>query len=182
MAKVTGPLMSMDASGGYAGAMVFAKWKGRAYVRQLVTPANPHSADQEAARNKLRVASNGVYWAMRTALVANGETELDRALVAAEAPAGQAWNGTLVKAAIGAGGANYTAAANAWTALQAGEKTAWNNAAAALTPPIPATAQTTTGGGSTTSLVAGQTYFHYRYALYVLGIAAAPSATPPTYA
>jgi hypothetical protein len=174
--------MSMDASGGYAGAMVFAKWKGRAYVRQLVTPANPHSAGQEGARNKLRVASNGVYWAQRTALVADGETLLDRELVAAEAPAGQAWNGTFVKAAIGAGAANYTAAAGVWTALQANEKTAWTNAAGALTPPIPATAQTTTGGGSTTSLVAGQTYFHYRYALYVLGIAAVPGATPPTYA
>jgi len=182
VAKVVGPLMSMDASGGYAGAMVFAKWKGRAYVRQLVTPANPHSADQEAARNKLRVASNGVYWAQRTALMASGETELDRVLIEAEAPAGQAWNGTLVKAAIGAGAANFAAAQTAWTALASGEKTAWSTAAAALTPPIPATAQTAAGGGSTTALVAGQTFFHYRYALYVLGIATAPGATPPTYA
>jgi hypothetical protein len=174
--------MSMDASGAYAGTMVFAKWKGRAYVRQLVTPANPHSAGQEGARNKLRALANAVYWAQRTALKASGETQLDRDLIAAEAPAGQAWNGTLVKAGIGAGGANFTAASDAWTALAAGEKTAWNNAAAALTPPIPASAQTAAGGGSTTALTAGETFFHYRYALYVLNIAAAPTATPPTYA
>jgi hypothetical protein len=46
MAKVTGPLMSMSASGKIADALVFAAWKGVAYVRQFVIPANPQSADQ----------------------------------------------------------------------------------------------------------------------------------------
>jgi hypothetical protein len=42
--------MSMDASGTVAGTVTFAKWKGRNYVRQTVTPANPRSAAQTAVR------------------------------------------------------------------------------------------------------------------------------------
>jgi hypothetical protein len=42
--------MSVDASGKFAGSMVFSKWKGRNYVRQLVTPANPKSAKQTGIR------------------------------------------------------------------------------------------------------------------------------------
>jgi hypothetical protein len=46
MARTTGPLMSLDASGSIAKTLTFAKWKGRPYVRQLVTPANPRSVAQ----------------------------------------------------------------------------------------------------------------------------------------
>ena len=50
MAKLTGPLMSIDARGSIAGALTFSAWKGRNYVRQLVTPANPKSPAQTAFR------------------------------------------------------------------------------------------------------------------------------------
>lgn len=50
MATVQGPLMSMEASGKLAGAIVFGKWKGRPTVRSLVTPANPKTAAQTAVR------------------------------------------------------------------------------------------------------------------------------------
>lgn len=46
MVKVTAPAMSLDASGSIAGTMVFSKWKGRNYVRQLVRPSNPKSGGQ----------------------------------------------------------------------------------------------------------------------------------------
>lgn len=46
MAKVTGPLMSMTASGKLADSVVFSVWKGVAYVRQYVIPANPQSEGQ----------------------------------------------------------------------------------------------------------------------------------------
>jgi hypothetical protein len=46
MAKVTGPLMSMTASGKIGDAIVFSIWKGVAYVRQFVIPANPQSTGQ----------------------------------------------------------------------------------------------------------------------------------------
>ncbi len=50
MAKVTGPLLSMSASGSVAGAMVFSSSKGRPYVRQLVVPRNPKTAGQLGVR------------------------------------------------------------------------------------------------------------------------------------
>jgi hypothetical protein len=50
MAKVTGPLMSMTASGKIADAIVFTGWKGIAVVRQFVIPANPQSAGQGDTR------------------------------------------------------------------------------------------------------------------------------------
>jgi len=46
MAKVTGPLMSLSASGAIGKAIVFAGWKGVQYVRQYVIPANPQSEGQ----------------------------------------------------------------------------------------------------------------------------------------
>lgn len=54
MARVNGPLMSMDASGALGGAVVFSKWKGRNYVRQLVKPANPRSGGQISMRAALK--------------------------------------------------------------------------------------------------------------------------------
>jgi len=50
MAKVTGPLMSMSASGKLGDAIVFSIWKGQAYVRQYLIPSNPQSAGQGDTR------------------------------------------------------------------------------------------------------------------------------------
>lgn len=48
--KVTAPLFSLDASGSIGGAIVASKWKGRNYMRRLVTPANPQSDGQTTNR------------------------------------------------------------------------------------------------------------------------------------
>lgn len=61
MARVTGPLMSFDASGTVAGAIVFSKWRGRNYVRRHAVPANPRSVAQVAAR--AIIAFLGSEWA-----------------------------------------------------------------------------------------------------------------------
>ncbi|MGI9863023.1 hypothetical protein SDD30_16730 [Moorella naiadis] len=53
MAKVTAPLMSMDASGALGKALVFAKWKGINYARRYTIPMNPNTVNQE----KIRVTS-----------------------------------------------------------------------------------------------------------------------------
>lgn len=60
MARTTGPLMSLDASGSVASTIVFSKWKGRNYVRQLVIPANPQSGLQVGVRALITFASQ--YW------------------------------------------------------------------------------------------------------------------------
>ncbi len=65
MARVTGPLMSVDASGTIAKSVVFSKWKGRNYTRRWATPSNPKSAKQTAVRSMLRFLSQ--WWASLSA-------------------------------------------------------------------------------------------------------------------
>ncbi len=50
MAKVTGPFMSLDASGTIYGALTASIWKGRNYIRAYRVPTNPSSADQVTHR------------------------------------------------------------------------------------------------------------------------------------
>ena len=49
--------MSLDASGSLAGALVFSKWKGRNYARQLVIPANPKTGGQVGMRSMFKFLS-----------------------------------------------------------------------------------------------------------------------------
>ncbi len=65
MAGVKGPLFSLDASGSVGDAIVFAKWKGRNYVRRHAIPANPKSAGQVAVRAMLKFLTQ--YWDSLTA-------------------------------------------------------------------------------------------------------------------
>ena len=60
MAKVTGPLMSLDASGTVANTTVFSKWKGRNYVRLRVIPFNTNTALQQAVRSSLGTFAKAV--------------------------------------------------------------------------------------------------------------------------
>lgn len=53
MARVTGPLMSMGASGTVGKALTFGKWKGRPWVREWFTPENPKTAKQVNVRKAL---------------------------------------------------------------------------------------------------------------------------------
>jgi hypothetical protein len=175
--------MSMDASGKFGGTLVFGKWKGRATVRQLVRPANPKSANQETARNAIRVLGAGQHFASMTALIVAAVGMTDVEALTALAPAGQAWNGFLVKSAIGTGSLHYTAAAAAYAALTAPQKTAWNDAAIALVPAIPAVAQFDALGVAIAPMSAGEVFFHYSYGLYIAGVTdVPPGAVPPVYA
>lgn len=51
MAKVTGPLLSLSASGTVADTMTFSRWKGRAYVRQRVIPTYSNTTGQAKIRD-----------------------------------------------------------------------------------------------------------------------------------
>lgn len=182
MAKVSGPLMSMDARGKYGNTLVFSGWKGRPTVRQLVIPTNPQSQSQQDARNRVRTAGAAQRFANLSVQLGDGRLVTDKAAIHAVTPSGQAWNGTLVDAMIGAGGLTYDAAQAAWTALLAGEKTAWSAAADGLTPAIPAVNQVDAGGVAGTPLTSGNVFFIYTYGLYTLGITTLPGAVPPVYA
>lgn len=50
MARVEGPLFSLDASGTIGDAVTYSKWKGIPYARKRVIPANPRSAAQTGIR------------------------------------------------------------------------------------------------------------------------------------
>lgn len=56
MAKVKGPLMSMDARGQIAKALVFLGWKGLKTVRGYVVPANPNTTAQQGQRGHMTTA------------------------------------------------------------------------------------------------------------------------------
>lgn len=90
MAKVIGPLMSMDASGQLGKALVFAKWKGQNYVRQYVIPQNPNSTDQQKVRAIIADAS--VAWKNGATV---GTTAIDAAykLAYETAAAGMGYSG-----------------------------------------------------------------------------------------
>ncbi len=60
MAKVTGPLYSISASGKIANSMVFFPWKGLAVVRSWVIPANPQTGTQGNTRIILGGTGRGV--------------------------------------------------------------------------------------------------------------------------
>jgi len=76
MAVTKGPLMSMDASGSIAGAIVFSKWKGRNYVRELVTPSNPQTGLQTGVRAAFKFLTQ--IWASLSAVIqANWKAEAD---------------------------------------------------------------------------------------------------------
>jgi len=57
MALVKAPLLSLSASGAIGDALVFSTWKGRAYVRSLVKPANPKTGGQIGVRSAFKFLS-----------------------------------------------------------------------------------------------------------------------------
>jgi hypothetical protein len=92
MAKVTGPLMSLDASGTVGKTTTFSKWKGRNYVRLRVIPQNPQSADQVDTRGFLGVlakACRAVLTAFKDQTNHVGSAFFQDAVTAA--PTGQSW-------------------------------------------------------------------------------------------
>ena len=58
MAKPTGPLLSLTASGTIADTLTYSRWKGRPYIRTRVIPANPQTTEQSKTRNTFSWASD----------------------------------------------------------------------------------------------------------------------------
>jgi len=85
MAKVTGPLFSISASGKIADSMVFFGWKGVNVVRQWVIPANPQSVGQGDQRiilggtgraaGKVNVGSSFAQQLIDLGLIPSGQTK-----------------------------------------------------------------------------------------------------------
>ena len=59
MAKLTGPLFSLDARQSLGGALTYSIWKGINYVRRLVVPQNPQTTCQTVIRKVITRGSQG---------------------------------------------------------------------------------------------------------------------------
>ncbi len=53
MARLKGPLFSLDASGSLAKTIVYSQWKGRNYARLHVIPFNPNAPAQVNVRTAM---------------------------------------------------------------------------------------------------------------------------------
>jgi len=59
MARVSGPFLSVDASGKFAGLLVASIWKGRNYMRAYFVPTKSLLPQCEAARDMFKAAVEG---------------------------------------------------------------------------------------------------------------------------
>ena len=96
MAKVDGPLFSLEAKGKVGDAIVFFPCKGRHVVRRWLKPTNPRDIDQKLIRQKLAAFGKCV-GAITTpgTVLANGAAIVNA--VKDKTPATQIWNAYLVK-------------------------------------------------------------------------------------
>ena len=117
MAKVTGPLMSIEASGQFAESIVFDK---RGFAREYTIPSNPRTDLQQATRLAMKAAqyaAKHLNTTTRTALT----SEL-----------GYRWNAGLLAEALGANLANWNAAIAEHDTLDIPSQTALRNLAQSL--------------------------------------------------
>jgi len=89
--KVSGPMHSDGASGSYGKALVFSIWKGRNYVRKLVTPSNPSSADQITVRKYLGSIAKAAHAVLTSYMDDHAEGSHFFQDARDSAPAGQSW-------------------------------------------------------------------------------------------
>lgn len=167
MARVTAPLLSGTASGQFGKAMVFANWKGTAYVRKFVVPANPMSADQ----GDQRIVMGGTGRVCGKVTVA-GDINLQLQTLGV-VPAGQSKQSYLVKYILAHILVNPAALTSIQTAFEAhSAKTDFNTSAAAAglaTFDLPY--------ASIAPFTAGQQLYVLAQALIAIGLTGEPFAT-----
>lgn len=91
MAKVDGPLFSLEARGKVGDSLVFFPWKGRHVVRQWLKPTQPKSTLQ----GYLRAALAAIGKEIKKIMGKTGGNAVDSKLYqycTSEAPAGMNWN------------------------------------------------------------------------------------------
>jgi|SRR6185295_3499450 len=165
MAKVTGPLMSLDASGTVGKTATFSKWNGRNYVRLRVIPMNPQTDAQNLARvaiGSIGKATAAVRTKFYTAYTNGSQFYIDAVGIA---PTGQSWNSHLLKVLIGVGQAAFSASHTEYTGLGSTPKSVYDTAADAA-----GIQDFSFGYGSITSVTKGEMlYMLVGYALSNLG-------------
>jgi len=99
MAKVEGPLFSLEARGKIGNVMVHFPWKGRNVVRKWLKPTNPRDIDQKLIRQKLAAVGRCI-----GKILGVSTTYPNGSLAVVEwktlTPAGQIWNAYITKSAL----------------------------------------------------------------------------------
>lgn len=138
MAKVDGPLMSLEARGKIADALVFFPWKGRHAVRQWLKPTQKNSTLQGYVRASLYAIGK---WVKQVWSKSGGDSVDSKvySLNTAKAPAGMNWNAFAAEAFLNllqsAGTfktASFTAIVAAYSTLASAVLTAFKTNATAL--------------------------------------------------
>lgn len=124
MAKVKGPLFSIDASGAVAESMVHANWKGIHVVRGYVEPSNPSTENQKVIRQFLAAMGKNTVKIL-TPQIGLLLGSLMYQLLKAATPAGQIWNACFGKQTL-----DYVKTPANWTLIKA------SLAASAATPAV----------------------------------------------
>ncbi len=161
MAKVTGGLFSLEASGKFANALIFDR---RGYVRSYKRPSDPQTEAQGNVRQVMLAAQRAIG-------VAGGTT---RESVRDLAPTGYRWNSYLVQQMIGQNSAQWDAGMTAFNALDAAAQATWTTEAETLS-----VAETNVAYAGDPAIPAGASLFNLARALFQMGIhtaAGAPAA------
>ena len=110
MAKTTGPLMSVSASGKFANTIVYLK---NGYARTWLKPANPQTTAQQAIRNRLKDIQAELKLLGATL---RGELKISF---------GARWNSDIIGDLMANNHAALDAYEAEFAAFTGGEKTAW---------------------------------------------------------
>lgn len=100
MAKSPAPFMSINPSGSIGGLLTASRWKGRPYLRLLVTPSNPSTENQQETRYSMGTVAKA---AKNVITSFTGPTHVgSQFFIAArdQAPSGQSWISFLQKSLI----------------------------------------------------------------------------------
>jgi hypothetical protein len=181
MAKVDGPLMSVEARGKIADAIVFFPWKGRHAVRQWLKPTQPQSTLQGYVRAAIYAIGK---WVKQIGSVSQDDAANSKvySLHTVAVPAGMNWNAFAAEGFLNrlqsAGTfitASFTALVAAYSSLATAVLTAFKTNATAL-----GMADFAFSYGYTTNLEAGcQLYFGALACYYNSIQASAPYNTIP---
>ena len=181
MAKVDGPLMSLEARGKIADAIVFFPWKGRHAVRQWLKPTQPQTTLQGYVRAAVYAIGK---WVKQILSVSQGNAVNSKvySLCTVAVPAGTNWNAWIAQQFLGLLGAagtfvtaSFTALVAAYSSLATDVLTAFKTNATAL-----GMADFAFDYGYTTNIEAGcQLYFGALACYYGSIQASAPYNTIP---
>jgi len=181
MAKVTGPLHSVQAHGALGGTIVFRQTKNGP-VAQKNPPRDKRPQPSRAQYAYIfRICAVAIHWVNTTNQTLNGNGTRDEDRVRAVKPDHFTWNAWLTHCMVGKRGVNWHAADDITHDWGDTEYEAWDAAADALLPPSPVVANKGSYNPDQEVIANGLVLLHLMFGLAAAGLASVPGATPPTY-